>query len=223
MKPEDLASFGPPSGEGWVWRQEDVRADDISDPFLAEGYATSEFSFRDGAGNSVRYELLREGDWVRVKALEDAKGADAHFRYGPKHPEKLPAFKGFVNVFDDYSKVTYRFPNVNGDKTVICREVATERDLLYVGGVFYEVPADNAGGFAELRPIALADEPVRTLEAKLGLVYVNGKPMALDSLWKNGTAAAAYWLWRTVSTGADEAVDPFRLRGAWGPPPPGEN
>ena len=197
VKPEDLASFGPPSGEGWVWRQEDVRAGDISDPFLAEGYATSEFSFRDGAGNSVRYELLREGDWVRVKALEDAKGADAHFRYGPKHPEKLPAFKGFVNVFDDYSKVTYRFPNVNGDKTVICREVATERDLLYVGGVFYEVPADNAGGFAELRPIALADEPVRTLEAKLGLVYVNGKPMALDSLWKNGTAAAAYWLWRT--------------------------
>ena len=87
---------------------------------------------------------------------------------------------------------------MNGDKTVICREVATERDLLYVGGVFYEVPADNAGGFEVLRPIALADEPVRSIEAKLGLVFINGKPMAIDSLWKNGTAAQAYWLWKSL-------------------------
>ena len=59
----------------------------------------------------------------------------------------------------------------------------TERDLLY------------AGGFAELRPVALADEPVRSIESRLGLLFINGKPMALDTLWKNGTAAPAYWLW----------------------------
>ena len=195
VKPEDLGSFGPPSGEGWVWNREDVKAGDVSDPFLHAGYEEMRFTFTDGAGRPVRHELIAEGDWVRVRALEDAKGASAHFRYGPRRPEKLPAYDGFVEIHDDYSKKTYRFPNVNGDKTVICREVATERDLLYVGGVFYEVPADNAGGFAELRPIALSDGPVRSIEARLGLVFINGKPMCLDSLWRNGTAAAAYWLW----------------------------
>ena len=199
VKPEDLTTFGPPSGEGWVWLGEDVRKGDVSDPFLwTDGYEVREFSFRDGAGKTVEYELLHEGDWVRVKALADAKGAEAHFTYGPSRPAALPKYDGFVEVYDDYSKKTYRFPNVNGDRTVICREVATERDLLYVGGVFYEVPADNAGGFEVLRPIALADEPVRSIEAKLGLVFINGKPMAIDSLWKNGTAASAYWLWRSL-------------------------
>ena len=198
VKPEDLTTFGPPSGEGWVWLNEDVKAGAVSAPFLFAGYDEQSFTFTDAAGRSVAHELVRAGDWVRVKALQDVKGANAHFEYGPTRPATLPEYDGFVEVYDDCSRKTYRFPNVNGDKTVICREVATERDLLYVGGVFYEVPADNAGGFEVLRPIALADEPVKTVEAKLGLVYVNGKPMALDSLWKNGTAAHAYWLWRNL-------------------------
>ena len=196
VKPEGLTSFGPPSGEGWVWCREDVKAGDVSDPYLFAGYASMEFSFTDAAGKAVPHELLREGDWVRVKALADAKGADAHFVYGPARPAESVKASGSVEVYDDYSKKTYSFPVVNGDRTVICREVATERDLLYAGGVFYEVPADNAGGFAALRPVALADEPVRTIEARLGLLFVNGRPMALDALWRNGTAAQAYWLWR---------------------------
>ena len=95
---------------------------------------------------------------------------------------------------DDNGKA-WRFPNVNGDTNVVCREIATERDLLYVGGVFYEVPAENAGGFSALRPIALADEPVKELSGEKGLMILNGKAMVIDDLWKNGTAAAAYWLW----------------------------
>ena len=198
VKPDDLSEFGPPSGEGWVWCREDVKKGAVSDPFLYAGYETMDFSFTDADGKPVPHELLRDGDWVRVQALADVKGANAHFVFGPARPATLPRYDGFVEFYDDHSKKTYRFPNVNGDKTVICREVATERDLLYAGGVFYELPADNAGGFAELRPIALADEPVRSIEARLGLVFINGKPMALDRLWKNGTAAEAYWLWRSV-------------------------
>ncbi len=26
-------------------------------------------------------------------------------------------------------------------------------------------------------------------------MILNGKPMVIDDLWKNGTSAAAYWLW----------------------------
>lgn len=198
LKPDDLASFGPPSGEGWVWLDEDVKAGELSDPFLHVGYESMRFSFTDVDGMPVPYVFLEEGDWVRVKALTDARKVSAHFRYGPARPETIPTHEGFVEVADD-SGTVYRFPNVNGDKTVICREVATERDLLYVGGVFYEVPADNAGGFGALRPIALSEVPVRKIEARDGLLYVNDKPMVLDSLWGNGTAPQAYWLWESVS------------------------
>ena len=198
VKPEELKSFGPPSGEGYVWLKEDVKAGDVSDPYLHAGYETMEFSFTSADGTPVRHELLEDGDWVRVKCLEDARGVTARFAYGPARCEipQLDGKKPYVDVTDDDGR-TWRFPNVNGDTNVVCREIATERDLLYVGGVWYEVPAENAGGFASLRPIALADAPVESLRGERGLMYLNGSPMAIDTLWKNGTAPAAYWLWRT--------------------------
>jgi len=196
VKPEELKSFGPPSGEGYVWIDEDVKAGDVSDPYLYAGYETMHFSFVRADGSPVRHELLKDCDWVRVKCLEDAKSATACFRYGPAEvePPSLDAKNPFITVTDDKGK-EWRFPNVNGDTNVVCREIATERDLLYVGGVWYEVPAENAGGFSALRPVALADEPVKSLYGERGLMYLNDKPAVIDDLWKNGTAPAAYWLW----------------------------
>ena len=199
VKPDDLKTFGPPSGEGYVWLNEDVKSGDISDPYLHAGYETMEFSFARKDGTPVKHELIVEGDWVRVKCLEDVKGAVARFDYGPakrKQPS-LDTDRPYIEVVDDNGR-KWTFPNVNGDANVICREIATERDLLYVGGVWYEVPAENAGGFAALRPIALADEPVKSLYGERGLMYLNGKAMVIDDLWKNGTASEAYWLWKRV-------------------------
>ena len=194
--PGDLKTFGPPSGEGCVWMGEDVKAGDVSDPYLCAGYESIRFSFVRADGTPVRHELLKDGDWVRVKCLEDAKCATASFLCGPAEvePPPLDAQNPYVTVTDDNGG-TWRFPNVNGDTNVVCREIATERDLLYAGGVWYEVPAENAGGFQALRPVALADEPVKSLYGGRGLMYLNGRPLAIDDLWKNGTAPAAYWLW----------------------------
>ena len=197
VKPSELKSFGPPSGEGAVWLNEDVKAGDVSDPFLYAGYETMEFSFTEKDGSPVAHELVREGDWVRVKCREDAQCATARFVYGPAECAS-PALDGknpVISIKDDNGRV-WKFPNVNGDTNVVCREVATERDLLYAGGVFYELPAENAGGFSALRPVALADEPVRTLTCEKGIMYLNGKAMVIDDLWKNGTAPAAWWLWK---------------------------
>ena len=36
----------------------------------------------------------------------------------------------------------------------VCREVSTERDLFNCAGTLYELPAENADGFAKIRPIA---------------------------------------------------------------------
>ena len=137
--------------------------------------------------------------------MEYGMAARARFRYGPAEVDvgtllARARARAPIAITDDAGRV-WRFPNVNGDTRILCREVATERDLLYAGGVFYEVPADNAGGFAVLRPIALSDEPVRSIEARLGLVFVNGRPMALDALWRNGSAATAYWLWEQWRSG----------------------
>ena len=197
VKPDELKSFGPPSGEGYVWLNENVKAGDVSDLYLHAGYETMEFSFARQDGSPIRHELMREGDWVRVKCLEDAPCATARFCYGPAKcaAPVLNKDKPYITVTDDNGKA-WRFPNVNGDTNVVCREIVTERDLLYVGGVWYEVPAENAGGFSALRPIALADEPVKELYGEKGLMILNGKAMVIDDLWKNGTAAAAYWLWK---------------------------
>ena len=204
VKPGDLKTFGPPSGEGYVWLNENVKAGDVSDPYLHAGYETMRFSFARKDGTSVRYELIEDGDWVRVKCLEDVKGAVARFDYGPAKYgiPSLDVKCPYLEVTDDNGR-KWKFPNVNGDANVICREIATERDLLYVGGVWYEVPAENAGGFAALRPIALADEPVKSLYGERGLMYLNGKAMAIDDLWKNGTAPAAYWLWERYGRSGD--------------------
>ena len=170
----------------------------MSEPYLYAGYESMRFSFTAADGSAVPHALIREGDWVRVKCLADAKKATACFRYGPAKCS-VPALDGahpHITVTDDGGK-EWRFPNVNGDTNVVCREIATERDLLYAGGVWYEVPAENAGGFSALRPISLADGPVRSLDGERGMMRLNGKAMVIDDLWKNGTAAKAYWLWES--------------------------
>ena len=43
--------------------------------------------------------------------------------------------------------------------------------------------------------LAVVVEPVRELSGELGLMRLNGKSMAIDDLWRNGTASKAYWLW----------------------------
>ena len=60
------------------------------------------------------------------------------------------------------------------------------------------------GKNSALRPIALSEVPVRKIEARDGLLYVNDKPMVLDSLWGNGTAPQAYWLWEAWRDSAGE-------------------
>lgn len=40
------------------------------------------------------------------------------------------------------------------------------------------------------------NEQVMSIAVDRGFILVNGRRTVLDSLWRNGTAAQAYWLWR---------------------------
>lgn len=56
----------------------------------------------------------------------------------------------------------------------VVREVATERDLLHADGTFYELPAENAGGFRKLRPIATHELFVHDFCSYRGLLVMSG-------------------------------------------------
>ncbi len=56
----------------------------------------------------------------------------------------------------------------------LCREVVTERNLLNVGGTFYELPAQNAGGFIKIRPIATHNRRLHDFASYRGMLVLSG-------------------------------------------------
>ena len=60
------------------------------------------------------------------------------------------------------------------NKLRICREVATERDLFNCHGTFYELPAENADGFAKIRPISSHKLRINDYASYRGLLILSG-------------------------------------------------
>jgi hypothetical protein len=56
----------------------------------------------------------------------------------------------------------------------VCREVCTERNLLNVHGTFYELPSDNAGGFAKVRPITTHNRRIQDFASYRGFLVLSG-------------------------------------------------
>lgn len=61
------------------------------------------------------------------------------------------------------------------------REVCTERDLFNAHGTFYELPAENSGGFAKIRPIATHNLRITDYCSYRGLVVLSGVADADDA------------------------------------------
>ncbi len=119
-----------------------------------------------------------------------------------------------------------------------CREVCTERDLLNVGGTFYELPAENAGGFAKLRPVATHDNMFiydyctwRGLLVMTGMMrfgrpanprIVNGEGGdstaavwlgVVDDLWKYGKPRGHGGPWLDADVKKGVPSDPYLMTG----------
>lgn len=78
----------------------------------------------------------------------------------------------------------------------ICREVATERDLLNLHGTFYELPAENADGFAKVRPIATHNLPIHDYASYRGLLILTGIEEGKsnsDRILRSEDGAASVW------------------------------
>lgn len=115
------------------------------------------------------------------------------------------------------------------------REVCTERDLLNAGGTFFELPAENAGGIAKLRPIATHNRHVHDFATWRGLLVVSGLDLdasaankhiiraedgrtalwvgAVDDLWAFGRPVGEGGPWKDSAVQAGEPSEPYLITG----------
>lgn len=114
----------------------------------------------------------------------------------------------------------------------ICREVVTERDLFQASGTFYELPAENADGYAKIRPIASHDFRIHDYASYRGLLVMTGinpdaKPNehiirsddgnsavwlgTIDDLWSLGKPVGIGGPWKNNDVVAGEPSDPYLI------------
>lgn len=115
----------------------------------------------------------------------------------------------------------------------ICREVATERDLLNCHGTFYELPAENADGYAKMRPVSSHNLRINDYASYRGLLVMTGVDLnaagknehiivsddkkaavwagTIDDLWKLGKPTGHGGPWKDVSVKANETSDPYLI------------
>ncbi|WAC13545.1 hypothetical protein [Dyadobacter pollutisoli] len=115
----------------------------------------------------------------------------------------------------------------------ICREVSTERDLFNCHGTFYELPAENADGYAKIRPVSSHNLRINDYASYRGLLVMTGIDEtvkknsdhiivsddkkaavwagAIDDLWKLGKPTGHGGPWKNTAVNAGEASDPYLI------------
>ncbi len=114
----------------------------------------------------------------------------------------------------------------------ICREVATERDLFNCGGTFYELPAENADGYAKIRPISSHSFKINDYTSFRGMLIMTGLTQnsaslgnshifqspdkqcsiwagVIDDLWQLGKPVGKGGPWLNSSVIANTPSDPY--------------
>ena len=122
---------------------------------------------------------------------------------------------------------------IDNGLTRICREVATERDLFNCCGTFYELPAENADGFAKIRPIASHNFQIHDYASYRGMLIMTGiqKDFAgenehiirsadgkcvvwagvIDDLWKLGKPIGEGGPWKDTDVEAGKPSDAYLI------------
>ncbi len=196
-----------------------------------ENKRTLSFATKDGY-----YEM---GADSALKRVEDAK-AKTFVEKAVAIPKNVITLdEASVLVVDDRGR-RWRLPRAskaydgptNAGELRVCREVATERDMLSACGTFFELPAENADGFAKIRPICSHDLRVTDFGGYRGLFLMSGiKPDAkasdhilrsddgktalwagvIDDLWKLGKPRGEGGPWKATPVKADEKSDPYLM------------
>ena len=138
-----------------------------------------------------------------------------------------------VAVFAERPAVREVTDSAGYSRPRVCREVATERDLLNIAGTFYELPARNAGGVAKLRPISTHDLAIHDFCSHNGLLLLTGLDAdtvsdriirsadgkaavwagVVDDLWELGKPRGHGGPWRQARVQAGVPSDPYLMTG----------
>ena len=124
---------------------------------------------------------------MRLRRMDDLV-ADRWLQENVAVPEDVIQWDDASILFHDEDGTRYRLPvaatglREHGPlgSVRIDREVCTERDLFNCGGLFYELPARNAGGFSKIRPITAHGRRVFDYCSWRGLMVVTGIDSAAD-------------------------------------------
>jgi len=201
---------------------------------------TLEFAAKNKDGKIGRYVLngfmnleRQDGDaaWNRIE-----RGAAIPSRKGI-----LEVDEASVLYIDDHGK-RFRLPRNPEFATAgplgfgrLCREVATERDLFNCHGTFFELPAENAGGFSLIRPVSTHNLQISDYCSYRGLLVLSGIDMdgggenrhiirsddgeaalwvgAIDDLWALGKPVGTGGPWLNTPTKAGNVSDPYLMTG----------
>jgi hypothetical protein len=345
VEPKALDGFGPTRASGAVWLRDDVKAGEVSDPFLFSGWERRALHIVNGGSEKFCVEMnvdgkpfgqvitvppvaahavifTEPGEWIRLRATTAGEKVSAHFSYSiadrrDTQPDAI--FSGLAGIDsndanlgglirargDNKRTLAFAAMNVRGNETTdngyyemdgdlklrrvddraahnylkakvaiprhvialddasvlvtddrgrrwrlpfttahynapteagllrICREVATERDIFSAYGTLYELPAENADGFAKIRPVATHDRRIMDYCSYRGLLILTGLRTdakgehiirsedgraalwagAIDDLWKLGKPRGQGGPWANTKVRAGDKSDPFLL---WG-------
>lgn len=177
---------------------------------------------------------------LQLRRVDDPQGATYTRQHAAIPKDVLTLDAASVLYVDD--KGRWRLPK--GDAAFdhsgalgeerICREVCTERDLFNAGGTFYELPADNAGGFVKIRPIATHNLRIKDYASYRGMLVVSGLANAastdphvirsddgrcalwagaVDDLWQLGKARGVGGPWKDTAVKQNVPSDPYLMTG----------
>lgn len=183
------------------------------------------------------YEMSDKLELVRKEDPETAASIREHFAL----PSQVVTIdEGSILIVDD-SQRRWRLPlgnelftELTGQTLLrICREVATERDLLNCHGTFYELPAENADGYAKIRPVASHNFRVHDYASYRGMLIMTGLNVkegrtnehiivsedekaavwagSIDDLWTMGKPVGKGGPWKNTAVKAGEASDPYLI------------
>jgi hypothetical protein len=153
--------------------------------------------------------------------MVDSDAASAIYRDGKGFKWRLP------KTDPGYDELSSR-----GEMRIV-REVCTERDLMNFYGTFYELPAENAGGIAKVRPIATHGLRIQDFCSYRGLLVMTGiqggagNPHifrsndgranvwagVVDDLWKLGKPRGKGGPWLHSPINRMEPSDPYLMTG----------
>jgi hypothetical protein len=175
------------------------------------------------ASDAGYYEM---GADLKLKRVNDAK-AEEYLKKNVAIPKDVLTADAASILYVDESGNRWRIPGGELTGGRICREVCTERDLFNAGGTFYELPANNAGGFAKIRPVATHNLRIHDYCSYRGLLVMSGIEGTarsddgkvtlwvgvVDDLWQFGKPRGVGGPWKDTAVKAGAPSDPYLMTG----------